>query len=59
MTQESPIENIYEDEQKKLDATEMVEMTLAFKINELLDQYGYFLGIDMVNGVPKVALIKD
>lgn len=51
--------NAYEDEQVKIDNDYMVEMELIFKIQDLLDDYGYSLGTAIEDGIPVLELTKD
>lgn len=53
-----PIQNIYEDEQKKLDDSVRTEMELTFRINDLLHDYGYVMEPALVNGVPEIKFTK-
>lgn len=52
------IQNIYPDEQKKLDDDSITRLAVMFHINELLDSYGYDLVAEIDNGLPKMNLIK-
>ena len=49
----------YEDEQVKLDNDGMTELELVFKIQDLLDVYGYNLGTSMEDGLPVLELTKQ
>ena len=54
----SEVKNIYKDEQEKIDNDTQVELELSFKLQELLDRYGYDLIAEMEDGLPAVKLIK-
>jgi len=54
----SEVKNIYKDEQEKIDNDTQVEIELSFKLQELLDRYGYDLIAEMEDGLPAVKLIK-
>ena len=50
--------NAYEDEKEKIDNDFEVELELTLKIEQLLEQYGYFVNIKMKEGVPVLELVK-
>lgn len=54
----SDIRNAYKDEQKKIDDDFNTELELSFKIQELLERYGYFMEAELKSGVPVVQLTK-
>lgn len=49
----------YENETVKLDNDAMTELELVFKIQDLLDDYGYSLGTAMEDGLPVLELTKQ
>ena len=53
-----PVRNIYEDEQKKLDDDLRAEVELTFRINNLLQEYGYVMEPALVDGVPEIKFSK-
>ena len=48
----------YPDEQVKLDNDAMIELELIFKIQDLLDEYGYNLDATLRDGLPDLELTK-
>ncbi len=53
------IKNAYEDENKKLDDEFSTQLLVAFKLREILDDYGYYLSAELEDGKPVISLLKD
>jgi len=53
------IRNAYPDEQEKLENDLQTKLELSLKIENLLDQYGYKMVVEMVKGRPLVDFIKE
>jgi len=51
------IENVYPDEQEKLDNKFKIELELSMKIQDLLDLYNYSFEAKVVDGLPEVTLV--
>lgn len=51
-------ENIYSDEQDKIEQEFERELELTLKIADLLDRYGYAMSAELEDGVPTLKLIK-
>ena len=52
------VQNIYPDEQVKLDDAMKAELELSFKISNLLSEYGYAMEPTLVNGLPEIKFVK-
>ena len=56
MNDYGPVQSAYEDEQKKLDFQNEIELSL--RLERLLEDFGYDLQPQIVDGRAEIALIK-
>lgn len=58
MCKDCEVQNIYPEEQDKIEDRFQTELELSMKIMELLDLYDYDLEAKLVGGLPEVQLIR-
>ena len=54
----SDVRNIYPDEQQKIEDRIKDEAELAFKINALLEDYGFRMTAVLKDGMPEISFSK-